>query len=255
MPIESEDCVAEEKFGQAEDQRKPFNIKRLWLIFVLVAGFVLFHVSGLNSYVNFDALRENRTWLLEQVEYNSAVAALVYMGLYALAVAFSLPGGLVLTIVGGFLFGPLLGPAYVVFAATLGATALFLIAKTAIGDALEARMGPWMKNMEKGFQDNALSYLLIMRLVPIFPFFVVNLVPAFLGVSLKTYFFATLFGIIPGTFVYAQVGAGLGSIFESGDEFTLAGALTTNVIIALTGLVILSLVPILYKKIKGNRNT
>ena len=108
--------------------------------------------------------------------------------------------------------------------------------------------------MEQGCQENAFNYLLAMRLIPIFPFFVVNLVPAFLGVRLKTYFFATLVGIIPGAVVCIQVGAGLGSIFDSGEEFSTTGILTTDVVLALVGLAILSLLPILYRKFR-QRNT
>ncbi len=247
--------MGEDQTEQAEHSKQPFSVKRLWPIGILLIGFALFHFYDLDSYFSFEALREHRAWLLEQVENNAVVAALAYALVYIAIVAFSLPGGAFLTVIGGFLFGQILGVTYVVVAATIGATILFLIAKTAIGDALEARMGPWMKKMELGFQENAFNYLLVMRLIPIFPFFVVNLVPAFLGVRLKTYFLATLLGIIPGTFVFVQIGAGLGSIFESGKEFTLAGALTTDIILALAGLAILSLLPILYKKIKEKRNT
>jgi uncharacterized membrane protein YdjX (TVP38/TMEM64 family) len=246
--------VGEEQTEQPVTAGRLFSLKRLWPLAVLAVGFALFKTFGLDSYFSFEALREHRSWLLDQVEYHGATAALAYIFIYIVSVTFSLPGGALLTIVGGFLFGQVLGVAYVLFAATVGATALFLIVKTTIGDALEARMGPWMKKMEKGLQENAFNYLLVLRLIPVFPFFVVNLVPAFLGIRLKTYFFATVFGIIPGTVVYAQVGAGLGSIFESGEEFTVAGALTPDVIIALAGLIILSLLPVLYKKLKGMRN-
>ena len=232
------------------ESRQPFSVKRLWPLAILVAGFVLFLVTGLDQYITFDALREHRSWLLNQVENNTLVTALAFMAIYIIVVAFSLPGGAVLTIVGGFLFGLALGTVFVVVSATIGATALFLVAKTTIGDALNARMGPWLQKMEQGFQENAFNYLLAMRLIPIFPFFVVNLVPAFLGVRLKTYFLATLFGIIPGSVVYIQIGAGLGSIFDSGEEFTAAGILTPDVVLALVGLAILSLLPILYKKFK-----
>ena len=225
-------------------------MKQLWPLAILVAGFVLFFVIGLDQYITFEALREHRSWLFNQVENNTLVTALAFMAVYIVVVAFSLPGGAVLTIVGGFLFGLALGTVFVVVSATIGATALFLVAKTTIGDALNARMGPWLQKMEQGFQENAFNYLLAMRLIPIFPFFVVNLVPAFLGVRLKTYFLATLFGIIPGSVVYIQVGAGLGSIFDSGEEFTAAGILTPDVVLALVGLAILSLLPILYEKFK-----
>ena len=242
--------MSKDQAGKTVESGQPFSVKRLWPLAILVAGFVLFFVTGLDQYITFETLREHRSWPLNQVENNTFVTALAFMAIYIIVVAFSLPGGAVLTIVGGFLFGLALGTVFVVVSATIGATALFLVAKTTIGDALKARMGPWLQKMEQGFQENALNYLLAMRLIPIFPFFVVNLVPAFLRVRLKTYFLATLFGIIPGSVVYIQVGAGLGSIFDSGEEFTAAGILTPDVVLALVGLAILSLLPILYKKFK-----
>ena len=115
------------------------------------------------------------------------VAALIFMALYATATALSLPGGAVLSITSGFLFGALWGTVAIVISATIGATILFLIAKTSFGDALRAKAGGWLDKMAAGFQENALSYLLVLRLVPLFPFFIVNLVPALLGVPLRTY--------------------------------------------------------------------
>lgn len=246
--------MSKEQADKTADGVKVFSAKRLWPLAILIAGFVLFFTTGLDEYITFDALREHRSWLLDQVKNNTLITAITFMAIYIVAVAFSLPGGAVLTIVGGFMFGLTLGTTFVVVSATIGATALFLVAKTTIGDALKAKMGPWLQKMEQGFQENAFNYLLAMRLIPIFPFFVVNLVPAFLGVRLKTYFFATLFGIIPGSVVFIQVGAGLGSIFDSGEEFSTAGILTTDVVLALVGLAILSLLPILYRKFR-QRNT
>jgi uncharacterized membrane protein YdjX (TVP38/TMEM64 family) len=164
-------------------------------------------------------------------------------------VALSIPGATVLTIAAGFLFGQLWATVLVVIAATAGATALFLLAKTTIGDTLRAKAGPWLQRMEAGFAEGALSYLLVLRLIPLFPFFVVNLVPAFLGVPLATYVIATFVGIIPGTFVYASVGAGLGSVFEAGGTFAPADALTPEIITALIGLAVLSLLPVAYRKL------
>ena len=255
MSNRSEDGVSEEQTDKAAGGGRPFSVKRLWPLAILVAGFVLFFVTGLDQYITFEALREHRNWLLDQVQNNTLITAVTFMAVYILAVAFSLPGGAILTIVGGFLFGLGLGTAFVVFSATIGATALFLVAKTTIGDALKARMGPWLQKMERGFQENAFNYLLAMRLIPLFPFFVVNLVPAFLGVRLKTYFFATLIGIIPGSMVFIQVGAGLGSIFDSGEAFSVAGILTPDVVLALVGLAILSLLPIGYKKLKERKTS
>ena len=128
-------------------------------------------------------------------------------------------------------------------------------AKTALGDALRDRAGPWLKKLEAGFHENALSYLLVLRLIPLFPFFVVNLVPAFLGVRLRTYVIGTVVGIIPGSFVFASVGAGLGSLFDMtmGNELELSGILTPEIVTALVGLALLSLLPVAYKKYKARQ--
>jgi uncharacterized membrane protein YdjX (TVP38/TMEM64 family) len=203
--------------------------------------------------VGLDRLREHRLWLAAQVEQHYVLAVAAYLLIYAAAVAVSVPGASVLTIAGGFLFGQVVGTAATVVAATVGAVALFLAARTALGDPLRARAGPWLRKLEQGFAENALSYLLVLRLVPLFPFFVVNLVPAFLGVPLRTYFLGTLVGIIPGTFVYVSVGAGLGALFEAGGDLSLESVLTPEIIVALVGLALLALLPVAYKKVMRRR--
>ena len=220
---------------------------------VLVAGIAAFFALGLDHYVSFEALREHRDVLANFVAYYPLLAPLAFMMIYAVVVAFSLPGGAIMTIAGGFLFGTVLGTALVILSATTGATILFVIAKTSLGDLLHAKAGPWLKKMESGFQENALSYLLVLRLIPLFPFFVVNLVPAFLGVSLRTYVIGTLVGIIPGSFVYASVGAGLGSIFDNNEAFTASGVMTPEIVTALIGLALLSLLPVAYKLIQARQ--
>ena len=190
-------------------------------------------VLDLDRFLTFDALREHRETLTAFVADHTALAALTFVAVYAAAIALSVPGGAVLTIAGGFMFGSLLGTGLVVVAATLGATLVFLIAKTALGDPLRAKAGPFLKRMEAGFQEDALNYLLVLRLIPLFPFWIVNLVPAFLGVPLRTYVLGTFIGIIPGSFVFASVGAGLGSVLDSGQEFSPASVLTPQIVIAL----------------------
>jgi uncharacterized membrane protein YdjX (TVP38/TMEM64 family) len=222
--------------------------RRLLPLVVLLAALAAVLALDLHSYLSLEALREHRVALRVFVEDNRLLAVLGFMALYAVAIALSVPGGAVLTVAGGFLFGALLSTVYVVFAATLGATAIFLAARTALGDSLRRRAGPWLSRMESGFRENAFSYLLVLRLIPVFPFFVVNLVPAFLGVGLRTYVAATFLGIIPGSYVYALVGAGLGSVFEQGGEITLGGVFTPEVIGALVGLSLLSLLPVAYKR-------
>lgn len=227
--------------------------KRFAPIAVIAAAIAGAFALGIDDYLSFDALRENREVLTNFTQNNVVAAAALFITAYALTTALSLPGGAVLSIAGGFLFGSIFGAAWVVLGATIGAVGIFLAARTALGDFLKAKAGPWLKKMEAGFQDNAFSYLLVLRLVPLFPFVVVNLVPAFLGVKLRTFFLATLIGIIPGSFVFASIGAGLGSVFDRGDSFTPAGALTPEVIVALVGLSVLSIIPVVYKKIRARR--
>ena len=219
----------------------------------LLAGLGLFFALRLDRYVSFMALKEHRAQLLGLVRDHGLGMALGFAAVYAACVAFSLPVAAVLTITGGFLFGQWLGVLLVVTGATVGAVAVFLAARTALGDALRRRAGPWLARMQDGFNANALSYLLVLRLVPLFPFAVVNLAAAVLGMKLRDYALATFIGIIPGSFVYTAVGVGLGSVFDQGREFTPAGILTPQVLMALGGLACLALVPVVYKKLKQRR--
>jgi uncharacterized membrane protein YdjX (TVP38/TMEM64 family) len=230
-----------------------FSVRRLLPLAALALAVAAVFAFDLDRYLTFDALRENRAALTGFVAANGVLASAAYVLIYAAAVALSLPGGAVLTIGGGFLFGTVVGGALVVLAATVGATLLFLIAKTALGDPLRARAGPFLQKMEAGFQENALSYLLVLRLIPLFPFFIVNLVPAFLGVSLRTYVLATFVGIIPGTLVYASVGAGLGSVFDRAQQFSPSSILTPQIAVALVGLAMLALLPVVYRKLRARR--
>jgi uncharacterized membrane protein YdjX (TVP38/TMEM64 family) len=230
-----------------------FSLARLWPLAALALAIVAVIVLDLDRFVTFNALRQHREALTAFVADHTALAALTFVVVYAAAIALSVPGGAVLTIAGGFMFGSLLGTGLVVIAATLGATLVFLIAKTALGDPLRAKAGPFLKRMEAGFQEDALNYLLVLRLIPLFPFWIVNLVPAFLGVPLRTYVLGTFVGIIPGSFVFASVGAGLGSVLDSGQEFSPASVLTPQIVIALIGLAALALLPVAYRKLKARR--
>ncbi|MDW3204817.1 MAG: TVP38/TMEM64 family protein [Alphaproteobacteria bacterium] len=238
---------------------RPPKAKPLWRrllpVAVLLGLFAAFFASGLDRFVSLDALQAHRTDLQEFVGAHAVSAVLIYMILYAVMVAASLPGATIFTVTGGLLFGSLLGTVYTVFAATLGATIIFLIARSAFGDALRQKAGGRVERLLDGFRDNAFSYLLVLRLVPLFPFFVVNVAPAFASVPLRIYVFATLIGIVPGTFVYAQVGAGFDSVIASGESLSLAGILTPDVILALVGLAGLSLIPVVYKYFRGRRPT
>ena len=224
--------------------------KRFLPVVALIVAAAGFYALDLQMYLSFDVLSRHRGLLTDLVDRHLVSAVLTFVVVYSLATAMSLPGGAVLSVTGGFLFGGWQGGIVVVVGATIGATAVFLIARTAVGDSLRRRAGPWLQKMEDGFQENALSYLLTLRLIPIFPFFVVNLVPALLGVRLSTYVLGTAIGIIPGALVFTYAGAGLGGVFDSGREFSIASILSPEILIALTGLGLLSLLPVLYARLK-----
>lgn len=228
---------------------------RIVLVAVLFGGLAAFFVLDLGRYVSFESLQSNREMLLEYINQNGFLAALLFGVIYAVVVAFSLPGGAFMTIAGGFLFGLVGGGLIVVVGATVGATVLFLIARTAVGGFLKARAGPFVRKMEDGFRQNALCYLLVLRLIPIFPFWLVNLVPAFIGVSTPTYIVATFFGIIPGTFVYASVGNGLSTLFEAGEstDSLLMTIFQPQFLGPLVGLSVLAVLPVVYKLYQRRR--
>jgi uncharacterized membrane protein YdjX (TVP38/TMEM64 family) len=226
-------------------------LRRLLPAVVLLAGLAVFFVLGGHRYLSFQTLESHREALLALVAAHRLAAPLAFVGLYAVMVAFSVPGALVMTVAGGFLFGTLLGSACAVAGATLGAIAVFLVARTALGDLLRQRAGPGLARMRAGFQENALSYLLVLRLVPLFPFWLVNLVPALLGVSLRVFVVGTFIGIIPGSLVYASVGNGLGAIFEAGETEGIKHAIyAPEVLLPIGGLILLSLLPVLYKRLR-----
>ncbi len=223
-------------------------LKRIMPILVIAVAIALFFILDLGKYLSFDALAEHRHALSEQVSMHPIMASLTYIGIYILVVTLSLPGGSVMTLSGGFLFGAVWGTVMAVTGATFGATMLFLIAKTSLGDFLLAKAGESVKKLQSGFEEDVWSYMFILRLVPIFPFFLVNLAPAFLGVPLRVYLVATFFGIMPATFVYALAGSGLGKVFEQGESFSAASILTPEIMGAFLGLGLLALVPVIYKR-------
>lgn len=226
--------------------------KRLLPLALIGAALAAFFAVGGPDYVSMDSLRENREFLTGLVADNFVLVLLGFITTYAVLVAISFPGASFLSIFGGFLFGTLVGGFGIVVGATLGATGIFLAARYAFGDALSKKAGPYMKKFEKGLKENELSYLFILRLIPAFPFFIVNIVPALFDVKIRNYMLSTFFGIIPGALVYASVGAGIGAIFDQGGEANLGGLMLQPMVIGpILGLITLSLIPILYKKIKG----
>ena len=229
----------------SEDKAKP-AWKRFGPIAVIavvaVAGFIFFR-----DYLSFSALAEHYETLTAWRDSNYVLALVVFMAVYIAAVAVSLPGAVWLSIGGGFLFGTVAGSIAVVISATIGATLIFLAARTALGDSLRSAADGWLSRMERGFRQGEVSYLLIMRLVPFVPFFVANVAPAFLGARLLTFVWTTFVGIIPGAVVYISVGAGLGEQISRGEAPDLGVIFEWHVLGPLLGLAALSSLPLFLK--------
>ncbi|NNE52876.1 MAG: TVP38/TMEM64 family protein [Sulfitobacter sp.] len=224
------------------------------IVIALVAAVGAF---TLRDYLSFDTLRDNREALIAFRDANYLLTVLVFVLTYILIVAFSLPGATVATLTGGFLFGTGLGTLFNVTAATLGAILIFLAARMGLGERLKARMDAsdgMVSRIKKGIDENQWSMLFLIRLVPAVPFFVANLIPAFLAVPLYRFAISTAIGIIPGAVVYTSVGAGLGAVFARGETPDLGIIFEPHILFPILGLCLLSLLPIVIKVVTGKKD-
>lgn len=232
--------------------------KRYLPVAIILGGLGLGYAYGLNDYFSLSFLAEQRETLSAYVQANYLTSLLSFGALYAIATAFSFPAASILTIFGGFLFGWLVGGIVVAIAATLGASALFLAAKTAFGDFLKEKVGGRVKNLADGFEKDAFSYLLVLRIAPIFPFFVMNIAPALFNVPLRTFMAATFLGILPGVFAYAYLGQGVESVLiaaqESGRQASIADLVTTEITLAFAALALVAVLPTIVKKIRRRKS-
>lgn len=220
---------------------------------------------GLHEYLTLSSLIRHRIELLTFVDSHLWGAIAVYALVYVAAVALSFPGASLLTIAGGFLFGWFVGGTATVAGATVGATLIYMIARSSLGEALTRRAGPFVSRLSEGFRENAFSYLLFLRLTPIFPFWLVNIAPAMFHVPLWTYAAATFFGIVPGTYAFAVIGSGLDSLIEAQEAASpgcaaagtchvdVAALLTPELIAAFFALGFAALIPVGLKKFRGRR--
>ncbi len=222
--------------------------RRLWLAAVALGVIAVIHLSGLPGSLTLDMLRANRREIVAFVGEHSALSALCFVCVYALVVALSLPSALLLTLSGGFLFGAAAGACLTLIGATLGATALFVFARTMMGENAMAHFGAKGAKLACAIRANAWSYLLMLRLLPMFPFFLVNVIPAFAGVRLGTFVVTTFFGIMPATVVFSLSGAGLGQVLDQGGGISIGAILTPGILAALGGLAVLALAAIPLKR-------
>jgi uncharacterized membrane protein YdjX (TVP38/TMEM64 family) len=210
---------------------------------------IIIGMSGLHKYISLDNLREHQIFLQDYIIKNTSLSITIYCLIYFAIVSLSIPAATIMTLIGGFLFGQIIGTICIVFSASCGACVIFMSTKMATRNTVKKETGNWVKKMQTGFAENAFSYMLTLRLIPIFPFVLVNLVAGILQVSLRTFFFGTLIGIIPGTFIYVSVGVSMRKLLNH-LNFSPDLLLEPQIIFSLTGLGFLALLPIIYKRLK-----
>ncbi|HEY5363316.1 MAG TPA: TVP38/TMEM64 family protein [Aestuariivirga sp.] len=243
------------------------TIRRLLPLVGLLALTGCCYALGFQYYLGIESLAENQATLQDFVTQHVALAIALYFLLYVAVVSLSLPGAGLLSIVGGFIFGWALSVPVTIVAATIGAVIVFKIVQSSLGATMAQRAGPFLQKLERGFETNAFSYLLFLRLVPAFPFFAVNAVAGLTRMKLRTFALATLVGIIPGTFAFAIVGRGLGSVLDGARAvhaaclaqdasaacpyaFSASDLVTQQLLWGFAALGVVSLIPVVMKKWK-----
>lgn len=219
---------------------------RLWPLYLILAGLGLALSQGWHEYLTLESLSANAVALDEMVRDNLLLTLGAFVLIYAAATAFMVPAS-ALTIGGGFLFGLAYGTPATVIGATIGASLLFFASKSSLGAVLRDVAGPFLEKMRAGFAENPFSYMFALRLIPLFPFAVVNIAPALFGAKYRDYLITTFLGIIPGSLAYTWIGAAVkGTLLEGGTPDI--GSLAANFIPAFVALGLVSLIPVAYKK-------
>jgi len=228
--------------------------KRFVPLAVLVVAVIAVFASGVTRYLNLEALQTHEAALRGFVSDNLVLALLAFIAVYALATAVSFPGAVVLTLAGGYLFGTWVGGTATVIGATVGSILVFYVVQTSLGEALRTRAeadGGTLKKVIDGVRDGAFGYILTLRLIPVAPFWLVNVAAALANAPLKAYALATLIGIMPATFIYSGVGAGIGTVIARGETPDLGVIFEPRVLLPLVALGLLSLGTTLYQRRKG----
>jgi uncharacterized membrane protein YdjX (TVP38/TMEM64 family) len=246
--------------GETPPRSRAGRLRRWLPPVVLAVLMALGFAFGLHDRLTLSNLIMQRQDLGDLVEANLGLAVVAYLGVYTAAVALSFPGASLLTIAGGFLFGWVLGGIATVFGATLGACAVFLVARSSVGDVLTGRAGPFLSRLAEGFRADAFHYLLFLRLTPVFPFWLVNIAPAIFRMPLPSYMLATFIGIVPGTFAFTFIGSGLDSVIaaqEAADpgcaaagtcRIDVSALVTPQLLVAFFALGAASLIPVVLRK-------
>ena len=220
---------------------------RIWPVYLIGGALLAAWQFGLFQYLSLDTLREQQDVLSGFVAENWLLAGAAYVAIYAVATMIMMPGALWITIAGGFMLGLVGGSIATVIGATTGASLLFFAAKTSFGDSLRKLAGSSAEKVRGEFQQSPLAYMFAMRFVPAMPFPIANIVPALLGAKYRDYLVSTAIGIIPGVIAYTWIGAGLSDTFAAGEDPDL-GSVASNLLPAVIALLIVSLLPVVYKK-------
>ena len=252
FPLENSPKVSRE--APAVPPPKKAGVWRYAPVGLVLAGLALGYALGLQDYLSLGFLAEQREALRAYVDANFLWSSMLFLVVYILAVAFSFPAASVLTIFGGFLFGWMIGGALVAVGATIGASLLFLATRSAFGSFLRLRVDGALRKLADGFRENAFGYLFVIRLAPVFPFFVVNIAAALFDISLGRFFAATFFGILPGTFAYAYLGQGVDSVLvaaqASGREAQISDLVTRDITLAFLALALVALIPTIIRQVR-----
>ena len=239
--------------AQTPERRRMRLMLRFGPALLVVLAIVVLLRSGLVGRLSIDSVKANRGELIAFVHAHPAESLLVYLAVYVASVSLSLPIALILTLTGGFLFGPWIGGVAASIGCTAGASIVFLVSRLAVGDSVEARSGPRVRALAEEIKKDAFFYLLTLRLIPVMPFWLTNVAAGLIAIRVSTFFTATLIGIWPVAVIYAGVGSGLGSLFDSGQPLSLHSLITPKVLLPLVGLAVLSVLPILYQRRRNRR--
>lgn len=221
------------------------NAKKIFLALAGIVAVVLFFFFDLQRFLTLDALKSNRQALLDYYADHKLLMVAGFMSVYIVQTALSLPGAAILSLTAGAIFGSIMGTVYANIAATIGATLAFLVSRYLLRDVVLKTFGNKLEGMNRELEERGFSYLLFLRLVPVFPFFLINLAAGLTRLPLRTFFFGTMLGIIPGGFVYVNAGASLATIDS------LSGIASPRVLGSFALLGVFALIPVLYNKFKS----
>jgi uncharacterized membrane protein YdjX (TVP38/TMEM64 family) len=225
------------------------NIKKIVLALVGIVVVVLFLYFDLQRFLTLSALKANRQTLLDYYAAHKLFMVVGFMAIYIVQTALSLPGAAILSLAAGAIFGSIMGTVYANIAATIGATLAFLVTRYLLRDVVLNKFGSKLEGMNRELETRGFSYLLFLRLVPLFPFFLINLAAGLTRLPLRVFFFGTMLGIIPGGFVYVNAGASLATIDS------LSGIASPRVLGSFALLGIFALIPVLHSRLKAHKRS